>query len=54
MHANAVSKLAHSNTFRGCVYSIHKSTIEELDAGQPPGTPITFAKVGDKVSINAR
>ncbi|KAI1713555.1 cuticlin-1 [Ditylenchus destructor] len=33
----------------GCTYSIHKSSIEDLDAGRPAGTPIQFAKVGDKV-----
>jgi hypothetical protein len=33
----------------GCTYSIHRSSIEDLDAGKPAGTPIQFAKVGDKV-----
>lgn len=33
----------------GCSYSIHSSTIDELDAGRPAGAPIQFARVGDKV-----
>ncbi|CAD5211475.1 unnamed protein product [Bursaphelenchus xylophilus] len=33
----------------GCSYSIHRSSIEELDEGQPAGAPIQFAKIGDKV-----
>uniref|UniRef100_A0A1I7UL26 ZP domain-containing protein n=1 Tax=Caenorhabditis tropicalis TaxID=1561998 RepID=A0A1I7UL26_9PELO len=33
----------------GCTYSIHSSTIDELDAGRPAGQPIQFARVGDRV-----
>ncbi|KAE9547729.1 hypothetical protein FO519_009056 [Halicephalobus sp. NKZ332] len=33
----------------GCTYSIHRSSIDDLDAGRPAGAPIQFAKVGDKV-----
>ncbi|PIO65887.1 hypothetical protein TELCIR_12418, partial [Teladorsagia circumcincta] len=33
----------------GCTYSIHKSSIEELDEGRPAGPPIQFARVGDRV-----
>ncbi|ULU10392.1 hypothetical protein L3Y34_014588 [Caenorhabditis briggsae] len=33
----------------GCSYSIHSSTIDELDAGRPAGQPIQFARVGDRV-----
>lgn len=33
----------------GCTYSIHRSSIEDLDKGKPAGTAIQFAKVGDKV-----
>ncbi|CAI2306073.1 unnamed protein product [Caenorhabditis sp. 36 PRJEB53466] len=33
----------------GCSYSIHSSTIEDLDAGRPAGQPIQFARVGDRV-----
>uniref|UniRef100_A0A915N413 ZP domain-containing protein n=1 Tax=Meloidogyne javanica TaxID=6303 RepID=A0A915N413_MELJA len=33
----------------GCTYSIHRSSIDELDAGKPAGAVIQFARVGDKV-----
>ncbi|VDM38276.1 unnamed protein product [Toxocara canis] len=33
----------------GCSYSIHSSSIDELDAGKPAGPPIQFARVGDRV-----
>ncbi|KAF7632309.1 ZP domain-containing protein [Meloidogyne graminicola] len=33
----------------GCSYSIHRSSIDELDAGKPAGAVIQFARVGDKV-----
>ncbi|KAK0425817.1 hypothetical protein QR680_009405 [Steinernema hermaphroditum] len=33
----------------GCTYSIHRSSIADLDAGRPAGPPIQFARVGDKV-----
>uniref|UniRef100_A0A0K0F4D2 ZP domain-containing protein n=1 Tax=Strongyloides venezuelensis TaxID=75913 RepID=A0A0K0F4D2_STRVS len=33
----------------GCTYSIHRSSIEDLDAGKPAGIPIQFARIGDKV-----
>ncbi|TKR94108.1 hypothetical protein L596_008439 [Steinernema carpocapsae] len=33
----------------GCTYSIHRSSIDDLDAGKPAGPPIQFARVGDKV-----
>ena len=33
----------------GCTYSIHRSSIDDLDAGRPPGAPIQFAKIGDRV-----
>ncbi|EGT33361.1 hypothetical protein CAEBREN_30075 [Caenorhabditis brenneri] len=33
----------------GCSYSIHSSTIDDLDAGRPAGQAIQFARVGDKV-----
>uniref|UniRef100_A0A914C671 ZP domain-containing protein n=1 Tax=Acrobeloides nanus TaxID=290746 RepID=A0A914C671_9BILA len=33
----------------GCTYSIHRSSIEDLDAGKPAGPPIQFARVGDRV-----
>ncbi|WKX91496.1 hypothetical protein Q1695_009938 [Nippostrongylus brasiliensis] len=33
----------------GCSYSIHRSSIEELDEGKAAGPPIQFARVGDRV-----
>ncbi|VDO61556.1 unnamed protein product [Haemonchus placei] len=33
----------------GCTYSIHKSSIEDLDEGKAAGPPIQFARVGDRV-----
>uniref|UniRef100_A0A914XU14 ZP domain-containing protein n=1 Tax=Panagrolaimus superbus TaxID=310955 RepID=A0A914XU14_9BILA len=33
----------------GCTYSIHRSSIDDLDSGRPPGAPIQFAKIGDRV-----
>uniref|UniRef100_A0A914GVG2 ZP domain-containing protein n=1 Tax=Globodera rostochiensis TaxID=31243 RepID=A0A914GVG2_GLORO len=33
----------------GCSYSIHRSSIDDLDAGKPAGSAIQFARVGDKV-----
>ena len=33
----------------GCTYSIHRSSIDDLDAGRPPGAPIQFAKIGDRI-----
>ncbi|CAJ0593982.1 unnamed protein product [Cylicocyclus nassatus] len=33
----------------GCSYSIHRSSIEDLDEGKPAGPPIQFARVGDRV-----
>uniref|UniRef100_A0AAF5CQS4 ZP domain-containing protein n=1 Tax=Strongyloides stercoralis TaxID=6248 RepID=A0AAF5CQS4_STRER len=33
----------------GCTYSIHRSSIEDLDAGKPAGPTIQFARIGDKV-----
>ncbi|GMT00822.1 hypothetical protein PENTCL1PPCAC_22996, partial [Pristionchus entomophagus] len=33
----------------GCSYSIHRSSIDDLDAGRPAGPPIQFARVGDRV-----
>ncbi|KAK5982289.1 ZP domain-containing protein, partial [Trichostrongylus colubriformis] len=33
----------------GCSYSIHRSSIEDLDEGRPAGPPIQFARVGDRV-----
>ncbi|CAJ0956737.1 unnamed protein product, partial [Mesorhabditis belari] len=33
----------------GCSYTIHKSSIQEIDAGNPAGSSIQFARVGDKV-----
>ncbi|CAI4225787.1 unnamed protein product [Auanema sp. JU1783] len=33
----------------GCSYTIHRSSIEDLDAGNPAGPPIQFARVGDRV-----
>uniref|UniRef100_A0A9J2P679 ZP domain-containing protein n=1 Tax=Ascaris lumbricoides TaxID=6252 RepID=A0A9J2P679_ASCLU len=37
------------HTIPGCVYSIHASSIDDLDSGKPAGIPIQFARVGDKV-----
>uniref|UniRef100_A0A0N4Z0C2 ZP domain-containing protein n=1 Tax=Parastrongyloides trichosuri TaxID=131310 RepID=A0A0N4Z0C2_PARTI len=33
----------------GCTYSIHKSSIDDLDKGRPAGQAIQFARIGDKV-----
>ncbi|EYC40386.1 hypothetical protein Y032_0615g690 [Ancylostoma ceylanicum] len=33
----------------GCSYSIHRSSIEDLDEGKAAGPPIQFARVGDRV-----
>uniref|UniRef100_A0A7E4VGA8 ZP domain-containing protein n=1 Tax=Panagrellus redivivus TaxID=6233 RepID=A0A7E4VGA8_PANRE len=33
----------------GCTYSIHRASIEDLDAGRPAGPAIQFAKIGEKV-----
>uniref|UniRef100_A0A7I4XYV0 ZP domain-containing protein n=1 Tax=Haemonchus contortus TaxID=6289 RepID=A0A7I4XYV0_HAECO len=33
----------------GCTYSIHRSSIEDLDEGKAAGPPIQFARVGDRV-----
>lgn len=33
----------------GCTYSIHRSSIDDVDAGRPAGVAIQFARVGDKV-----
>ncbi|KJH51616.1 zona pellucida-like domain protein [Dictyocaulus viviparus] len=33
----------------GCSYSIHRSSIQDLDEGKPAGPPIQFARVGDRV-----
>ncbi|PAV66810.1 hypothetical protein WR25_10525 [Diploscapter pachys] len=33
----------------GCTYSIHKSSIDDIDAGRPAGPAVQFARVGDKV-----
>ncbi|KAK6730792.1 hypothetical protein RB195_007329 [Necator americanus] len=33
----------------GCSYSIHHSSIEDLDEGKPAGPPIQFARIGDRV-----
>ncbi|VDM56308.1 unnamed protein product [Angiostrongylus costaricensis] len=33
----------------GCSYSIHKSSIDDLDQGKPAGPPIQFARIGDRV-----
>lgn len=43
------TELEARHSVPGCTYSIHRSSIEELDAGKPAGTAIQFAKVGDKV-----
>uniref|UniRef100_A0A1I7W8N8 ZP domain-containing protein n=1 Tax=Heterorhabditis bacteriophora TaxID=37862 RepID=A0A1I7W8N8_HETBA len=32
----------------GCSYSIHRSSIDDLDQGRPAGEPIQFARVGDR------
>ncbi|CAB3408260.1 unnamed protein product [Caenorhabditis bovis] len=33
----------------GCSYTIHSSSIDEIDAGKPAGSTVQFARVGDKV-----
>ncbi|CAD5207262.1 unnamed protein product [Bursaphelenchus okinawaensis] len=45
----ATTELDARHGIPGCSYSIHRSSIEDLDDGKPPGAPIQFAKVGDKV-----
>lgn len=43
------TELEARHSIPGCTYSIHRSSIEDLDAGKPAGPPIQFSKVGDKV-----
>ncbi|CAI5437471.1 unnamed protein product [Caenorhabditis angaria] len=43
------SELEARHGIPGCSYSIHSSSIDDLDAGRPAGQPIQFARVGDRV-----
>ncbi|KAI6183036.1 Cutl-8 [Aphelenchoides bicaudatus] len=43
------TELEAKHSIPGCTYSIHRSSIDDLDAGKPAGPPIQFSKVGDKV-----
>ena len=45
----ATTELEARHTIPGCTYSIHPSSIEDIDAGRAAGKPIQFARVGDRV-----
>ncbi|MFH4981398.1 hypothetical protein AB6A40_008107 [Gnathostoma spinigerum] len=45
----ATTEVRGRHSIPGCAYSIHASTIEDLNEGRPAGLPIVFARIGDRV-----
>ncbi|VDK31746.1 unnamed protein product [Gongylonema pulchrum] len=45
----ATTEVEARHAIPGCSYSIHSSSIDDLDAGRPAGPVIKFAGVGDRV-----
>lgn len=45
----ATTEVEARHAIPGCSYSIHSSSIDDLDAGRPAGPVIKYARVGDRV-----
>ncbi|VDN02424.1 unnamed protein product [Thelazia callipaeda] len=45
----ATTEVEARHAIPGCSYSIHASSIDDLDAGRPAGPLIKYARVGDRV-----
>lgn len=45
----ATTEVEARHSIPGCIYSIHSSSVGEIDSGRPAGKPIRFARIGDRI-----